>query len=101
MQFSWALYYVEDTLWTGIPVGYTNPNAPEALSEVRKLVDDGKYAEATAEAVKLSGNPSDVLSFLNFTVDSRACWYDAIVKKRRMHVLFEGSEIIWEGFVRI
>jgi alpha-L-fucosidase 2 len=31
------------------------------LSEVRKLVDDGKYAEATAEAVKLTGNPADVI----------------------------------------
>ncbi|KAL6957584.1 alpha-L-fucosidase [Sarracenia purpurea var. burkii] len=48
----------DDTLWTGIPGNYTNPDAPTALSEVRKLVDDGKYAEATTEAVKLSGNPS-------------------------------------------
>lgn len=51
----------EDTLWTGTPSNYTNPNAPEVLSEVRKLVDDGKYAEATAEAVKLTGNPAEVL----------------------------------------
>ncbi|KAJ0076592.1 hypothetical protein Patl1_35282 [Pistacia atlantica] len=50
----------EDTLWTGTPGNYTNPKAPEALSEVRKLVDSGKYPEATAAAVKLSDGPSDV-----------------------------------------
>ncbi|GAB4852847.1 Alpha-L-fucosidase 2 [Ancistrocladus abbreviatus] len=51
----------EDTLWTGIPGNYTDPNAPEALEEVRKLVDDGKYAEATAVAdAKLTGSPLDV-----------------------------------------
>ncbi|KAF2321010.1 hypothetical protein GH714_032633 [Hevea brasiliensis] len=54
----------DDTLWTGTPGNYTNPNAPEALSEVRKLVDDGKYAEATTAAVKLSGNPSDVYQLI-------------------------------------
>lgn len=54
---------VEDTLWTGTPGNYTNPNASEALSVVRKLVDAGQYAQATEEAVKLSGDPSDVLIF--------------------------------------
>ncbi|KAI8002062.1 Alpha-L-fucosidase 2, partial [Camellia lanceoleosa] len=44
----------EDTLWIGIPGNYTNPDAPKSLSVVRKLVDDGQYAEATTEAVKLS-----------------------------------------------
>ncbi|XP_061373898.1 alpha-L-fucosidase 2 [Gastrolobium bilobum] len=54
----------EDTLWTGTPVNYTNKNAPEALAQVRKLVDDRKYSEATAAAVKLSGDPSDVYQLL-------------------------------------
>ncbi|XP_019439048.1 PREDICTED: alpha-L-fucosidase 2 [Lupinus angustifolius] len=54
----------EDTLWTGTPGDYTNKNAPEALAEVRKLVDDSKYPEATAAAVKLSGEPSDVYQLL-------------------------------------
>ncbi|XP_022922821.1 alpha-L-fucosidase 2-like [Cucurbita moschata] len=54
----------EDTLWTGTPADYTNPDAPVALKEVRKLVDDGKYAEATEAAVKLSGNLSDVYQLL-------------------------------------
>ncbi|ESR36132.1 hypothetical protein CICLE_v10027816mg [Citrus x clementina] len=50
----------EDTLWTGTPGDYTDRKAPEALEEVRKLVDNGKYFAATEAAVKLSGNPSDV-----------------------------------------
>ncbi|KAA8545809.1 hypothetical protein F0562_020740 [Nyssa sinensis] len=54
----------EDTLWTGTPGNYTNPDAPKALSEVRKLVDDGHYAEATEAAVKLTDNPSDVYQLL-------------------------------------
>ncbi|KAK4749944.1 hypothetical protein SAY87_027393 [Trapa incisa] len=54
----------EDTLWTGVPGNYTNPNAPEALSAVRKLVDNGRYAEATEAAVQLSADPSDVYQLL-------------------------------------
>ncbi|KAL9994462.1 putative alpha-L-fucosidase [Helianthus debilis subsp. tardiflorus] len=53
----------EDTLWTGVPGNYTNPDAPNALYVVRKLVDDGKYADATKDAVKLSADPSDVCFF--------------------------------------
>ncbi|KAL2324239.1 hypothetical protein Fmac_023297 [Flemingia macrophylla] len=54
----------EDTLWTGIPSNYANKSASQALAEVRKLVDDRRFSEATAEAVKLSGNPSDVYQLL-------------------------------------
>ncbi|GLT47344.1 hypothetical protein SLA2020_210480 [Shorea laevis] len=54
----------EDTLWTGTPGNYTDRNVPEALSEVRKLVDGGQYAAATKAAVKLSDNPSDVYQLL-------------------------------------
>ncbi|XP_021626476.1 alpha-L-fucosidase 2 isoform X2 [Manihot esculenta] len=54
----------EDTLWTGIPSDFTNPDAPEALSVVRKFVDDGQYAEASAAAVKLFGKPADVYQLL-------------------------------------
>ncbi|KAL9317273.1 hypothetical protein ACSQ67_013790 [Phaseolus vulgaris] len=54
----------EDTLWTGIPGDYTNKSAPQALAEVRKLVDDRKFPEATAAAVKLSGEPSNVYQLL-------------------------------------
>lgn len=55
----------EDTLWTGIPGNYTNPDAPKTLSVVRKLVDNGQYAKATEAAVKLSDSPSDVQSSLS------------------------------------
>ncbi|XP_028057133.1 alpha-L-fucosidase 2-like isoform X3 [Camellia sinensis] len=54
----------EDTLWTGIPGNYTNPDAPKSLSVVRKLVDDGQYSEATTEAVKLLDNPSAAYQLL-------------------------------------
>ncbi|KAF2294916.1 hypothetical protein GH714_027009 [Hevea brasiliensis] len=54
----------EDTLWTGTPSDYTNPDAPEALSEVRNLVDNGKYTEATEAAVKLFGNTTEVYQLL-------------------------------------
>ncbi|XP_078430290.1 1,2-alpha-L-fucosidase [Wolffia australiana] len=53
-----------DTLWTGEPGDYTNPGAPAVLSKVRQLVDNGKYAEATAAAFGLSGHPSDVYQLL-------------------------------------
>ncbi|VAI08532.1 unnamed protein product [Triticum turgidum subsp. durum] len=45
-----------DTLWTGGPGNYTNPQAPTVLSEVRSLVDKGLYPEATAVAYGLSGD---------------------------------------------
>lgn len=57
---------LEDTLWTGIPSDFTNPDAPEALSVVRKFVDDGQYAEASAAAVKLFGKPADVCCFFAY-----------------------------------
>ncbi|KAH6833159.1 hypothetical protein C2S53_008102 [Perilla frutescens var. hirtella] len=54
----------EDTLWTGIPSDFTDPAAPITLSEVRKLVNNGQYAEATAVAANLSGTPSAVYQLL-------------------------------------
>ncbi|MCL7035130.1 hypothetical protein MKW94_003567, partial [Papaver nudicaule] len=54
----------EDTLWTGVPVDYTNPEAPKALAEVRKLVDEGEYVKATEAAFQLSDKPSDVYQLL-------------------------------------
>ncbi|KAG4168400.1 hypothetical protein ERO13_A12G021350v2 [Gossypium hirsutum] len=46
----------EDTLWTGVPGDYTDPNAPY----IRKLVDSGEFAEATVASAKLVGNPADL-----------------------------------------
>ena len=36
----------EDTFWSGRPHDYTNPEAREHLSEVRKLIFEGKHSEA-------------------------------------------------------
>ncbi|XP_011030387.1 PREDICTED: alpha-L-fucosidase 2-like [Populus euphratica] len=77
----------EDTLWTGIPGDYTNPNAPAALSEVRKLVDNGQYAEATTAAEKLSGNQSDVYQLLGdikLEFDDSHLNYDEKTYKREL-----------------
>jgi len=49
-----------DTLWTGGPGNYTNPKVPAVLSNVRSLVDNGKYPEATAAAYDLSGDQTQV-----------------------------------------
>ncbi|KAI3827961.1 hypothetical protein L1987_02050 [Smallanthus sonchifolius] len=77
----------DDTLWTGVPGNYTNPDAPNALAEVRKLVDDGKYAEATKEAVKLSADPSDVYQLLgdiNLEFDDNHAKYDDNTYQREL-----------------
>ncbi|CAI0466902.1 unnamed protein product [Linum tenue] len=54
----------DDTLWTGVPGDYTDPNAPAALSAVRKLVANGQFADASAAALKLSGKGSEVYQAL-------------------------------------
>ncbi|KAK3035764.1 hypothetical protein RJ639_033466 [Escallonia herrerae] len=54
-----VLWFGVRTLWTGIPGNYTDPNASKEIYEVRKLVDDGKYGEATTAAVKLLRKPAD------------------------------------------
>ncbi|KAG9440299.1 hypothetical protein H6P81_020464 [Aristolochia fimbriata] len=54
----------DDTLWTGIPGHYINSSAPTVLSQVRELVDSGKYAEATTTAIDLQGQLSDVYQVL-------------------------------------
>ncbi|PWA99177.1 alpha-fucosidase A [Artemisia annua] len=77
--FSETINLNDDTLWTGSPGNYTNPDAPKALSEVRKLVNDGKYAEATTSAVKLSGEGSNayqLLGDIKLEFDHNAAAYD-------------------------
>ncbi|KAG1342028.1 putative Alpha-L-fucosidase 2 [Cocos nucifera] len=49
-----------DTLWTGVPGNYTDPNAPAVLSKVRELVDNGQYSEASLAAFGLFGHPTEV-----------------------------------------
>ena len=36
----------EETIWAGQPNNVVNPNAKEALPEVRRLIFEGKYKEA-------------------------------------------------------
>ncbi|XP_065026647.1 alpha-L-fucosidase 2-like [Musa acuminata AAA Group] len=50
----------DDTLWTGVPGDYTNPDAPAVLAKVRKLVDSGDYAAAAAAGFGLSGLHSGI-----------------------------------------
>jgi alpha-L-fucosidase 2 len=45
----------EDTLWTGGPRDWNNPNARKALAEVRRLVAEGKYVEADRAARGMQG----------------------------------------------
>jgi alpha-L-fucosidase 2 len=40
------IQFNEDTLWTGIPRDYSNPQAYEYLGQIRKLLFEGKQAEA-------------------------------------------------------
>ena len=49
-----------DTLWTGVPGNYTDPKAPASLAEVRKLVNDGRFVEATKAASGLYGGLTEV-----------------------------------------
>jgi alpha-L-fucosidase 2 len=45
----------EDTLWSGGPREWNNPNAPKALAEVRRLIAEEKYAEADRAARGMQG----------------------------------------------
>ncbi|MEP4078380.1 glycosyl hydrolase family 95 catalytic domain-containing protein [Haloferula sp.] len=47
----------EDTLWSGGPHCYDNPEAHSHLAEVRKLLREGKYADAEDLAQKMMGVP--------------------------------------------
>ncbi|EMI43331.1 large secreted protein [Rhodopirellula sp. SWK7] len=47
----------EDTLWSGGPQNYDNPDALEHLADVRALLEKGEYADAEATAQKMMGKP--------------------------------------------
>jgi alpha-L-fucosidase 2 len=47
----------EDTLWSGGPHCYDNPDAYRHLATVRELLERGKYAEAEATAENMLGIP--------------------------------------------
>jgi alpha-L-fucosidase 2 len=45
----------QDTFWSGHPSDWDNPETLKVLPEIRKLVFDGKYAEANELAKKMMG----------------------------------------------
>lgn len=52
------LQFNEDTLWTGKPTDYSNPDAHKYLDEIRQLLFDGKQREAENLAMeKFMSNP--------------------------------------------
>ncbi|WP_146581460.1 glycoside hydrolase family 95 protein [Neorhodopirellula pilleata] len=54
----------EETVWDGVPTDYNNPEALKALPEVRRLLFDGKNAEATRLAGKtMMGRPMKIKSY--------------------------------------
>jgi alpha-L-fucosidase 2 len=54
----------EDTLWAGGPYDPANPEALAALPEIRRLIDAGDYAKATALAdAKFMGVPKRQMSY--------------------------------------
>jgi alpha-L-fucosidase 2 len=53
----------EETLWSGGPHCYDNPDAYSHLSNVRKLLREGKYVEAENEAQKMMGNPVKQMAY--------------------------------------
>ncbi|CAI0471879.1 unnamed protein product [Linum tenue] len=50
----------EDTLWTGAPGNYTDPDAPKALAQVRNLVHEAQFVQATQASAGLFGGPTQV-----------------------------------------
>ncbi|MFG0287358.1 MAG: glycoside hydrolase N-terminal domain-containing protein [Rhodopirellula sp. JB044] len=58
------IQFNEETVWDGVPTDYNNPNALEALPQVRRLLFEGKNAEATRIAGRnMMGDPMKVKSY--------------------------------------
>lgn len=53
----------EETLWSGGPHSYDNPEAYSHLSNVRKLLKDGEYIQAEDEAQKMMGKPVKQMAY--------------------------------------
>ncbi|MDO5971778.1 glycoside hydrolase N-terminal domain-containing protein [Flavivirga aquimarina] len=56
----------EETLWSGGPHSYDNPNAYQHLSEVRELLDKGEYIKAEDMAQKMLGSPIKQMAYQPF-----------------------------------
>jgi alpha-L-fucosidase 2 len=53
----------EETLWSGGPHCYDNPEAYSHLSSVRKLLREGEYVQAENEAQKMMGIPVKQMAY--------------------------------------
>lgn len=56
----------EETLWSGGPHSYDNPEALENLSQVRELLDQEEYIKAEALADKMLGVPKFQMAYQPF-----------------------------------
>ncbi|XP_044960902.1 alpha-L-fucosidase 2-like isoform X2 [Hordeum vulgare subsp. vulgare] len=77
-----------DTLWTGVPGDYTDPKAPAALAAVRKLVDDGRFVDATSAASGLFGGQTEVyqpLGDMNLEFDISNQEYSSYKRELDLH----------------
>ncbi|MFC1497399.1 glycoside hydrolase N-terminal domain-containing protein [Verrucomicrobiota bacterium] len=54
----------EDTLWSGGPYCYDNPDAHQYLAEARKAIDQNEYLEARALAQKMLGLPKSQQAYM-------------------------------------
>jgi len=53
----------EDTLWSGGPHDYSNPEAYSHLATVRQLLEHGEYDKAEAAAQKMMGEPIKQMAY--------------------------------------
>ncbi|MCM2369370.1 glycoside hydrolase family 95 protein [Aporhodopirellula aestuarii] len=105
------IQFNEETVWDGVPTDYTNPGALEALPEVRRLLFEGKNAEATRLAGKtMMGSPYKVKSyqtlgdlFLDFPDTDKVSGYrrdlDLTTAISRTNYSVDGIEYTREVFV--
>ncbi|WP_345318677.1 glycoside hydrolase family 95 protein [Novipirellula rosea] len=105
------IQFNEETVWDGVPTDYNNPGALKALPEVRRLLFEGKNAEATRLAGKtMMGSPHRIKSyqtlgdlFLDFPDAEKVSGYrrdlDLTTAINRTHYSVDGIEFTREVFV--
>ncbi|MFC7337856.1 glycoside hydrolase N-terminal domain-containing protein [Haloferula chungangensis] len=105
------IQFNEETLWDGVPIDYTNPEALEALPEVRRLLFEGKNNEARGLAKsKMMGDPYKIKSyqtfgdlFLDFPDTEKVSGYrrdlDLTTAISRTQYTIDGVEFVREVFV--
>ncbi|WP_442506800.1 glycoside hydrolase family 95 protein [Novipirellula sp. SH528] len=105
------IQFNEETVWDGVPTDYNNPEALKALPEVRRLLFEGKNAEATRLAGKtMMGSPYKIKSyqtlgdlFLDFADTDKVAGYrrdlDLTTAISRTQYKVDGIEYTREVFV--